>query len=162
MPKNEACPGVPPVTGTITAQEIAFAHLVLSGTMTDRYAAETAGLHPDSAADTLSRPPVHAYIQKHQEAVQEERIEQAPRRSSPLQRDPRSDPRPPLGNRQHEPGNHPRQPFRTSEGPLHDYRHRRPDPRSPSRFRPQQTHPSPGNGEYLPIRLARRPANRRK
>jgi hypothetical protein len=54
MPKNE-------VTDPITGQEIAFAHLVLSGTMTDRRAAETVGLDPDSAALTKSRPPVHAY-----------------------------------------------------------------------------------------------------
>jgi hypothetical protein len=43
MPKN-------PVTEPITYQEITFARLVLSGTMTDRQAAEAAGLDPDSAA----------------------------------------------------------------------------------------------------------------
>jgi hypothetical protein len=64
MPKNE-------VTDTITGQEIAFAHLVLSGTMTDRRAAETVGLDPDSAALTKSRPPVHAYLQKLQCAIKE-------------------------------------------------------------------------------------------
>jgi hypothetical protein len=69
MPKNE-------VTDTITGQEIAFAHLVLSGTMTDRCAAEIVGLHPDSAAYTKSRPPVHAYIQEHQAAAQQELGEQ--------------------------------------------------------------------------------------
>ncbi len=37
MPKNAA-------TAPLTRQEIAFAHLVLSGTMTDRRAAETVGL----------------------------------------------------------------------------------------------------------------------
>jgi hypothetical protein len=68
MPKNE-------VTDTITGQEIAFAHLVLSGTMTDRCAAETVGLHPDSAAYIKSRPPVHAYIQEHQAAAQQEPVE---------------------------------------------------------------------------------------
>jgi hypothetical protein len=33
----------------ITNQEMAFAHLILSGTMTDRQAAEAVGLNPDSA-----------------------------------------------------------------------------------------------------------------
>jgi hypothetical protein len=73
MPTNE-------VTDPITGQEIAFAHLVLSGTMTDRRAAETAGLHPDSAAYTKSRPPVHAYIQEHQAAVQQGSSSMAPTR----------------------------------------------------------------------------------
>jgi len=40
MPKNTACPGVPRVTDPITDQEMAFAHLILSGTMTDRRVAE--------------------------------------------------------------------------------------------------------------------------
>jgi hypothetical protein len=70
MPKNE-------VTDPITGQEIAFAHLVLSGTMTDRRAAETVGLHPDSAAYTKSRPPVHAYLQEHQPLAQQERVEES-------------------------------------------------------------------------------------
>ena len=48
MPKNNVCDP--------TDQEIAFARLVLSGTMTDRRAAETVGLHPDSAAYTKSKP----------------------------------------------------------------------------------------------------------
>jgi hypothetical protein len=69
MPKNE-------VNDPITGQEIAFAHLVLSGTMTDRRAAETVGLHPDSAASTKSRPPVRAYMQEHQAAAQQELVEQ--------------------------------------------------------------------------------------
>jgi hypothetical protein len=57
MPKNTACPtcrgepwGVPRVTDPITDQEIAFAHLILSGTMNDRSAAEAAGLNPGTAA----------------------------------------------------------------------------------------------------------------
>jgi hypothetical protein len=70
MPKND-------VTDPITGQEIAFAHLVLSGTMTDRQAAETAGLDPDSADSTKSRPPVHAYIQKHQAAAQQKLVDQS-------------------------------------------------------------------------------------
>jgi hypothetical protein len=69
MPKNEA-------TDPITGQEIAFAHLVLSGTMTDRRAAEIVGLDPDSAAYIKSRPPVHAYIQEHRAASQQEPVDQ--------------------------------------------------------------------------------------
>ncbi len=60
MPDNQ-------VTDSITGDEIAFAHLVLSGTMTDRRAAEIAGLHPDSAAYIKSKPGVRAYM--HQAAV---------------------------------------------------------------------------------------------
>src|SRR5580658_4769257 len=54
MPKNQ-------VSDPITDQEIAFAHLVLSGTMTDRRAAEAAGLNPDTAAYTKAKPRVSAY-----------------------------------------------------------------------------------------------------
>jgi hypothetical protein len=49
MPKNT-------VTDPITDQEMAFAHLVLSGTMNDRQAAEAAGLNPDTAAYTNPSP----------------------------------------------------------------------------------------------------------
>jgi hypothetical protein len=49
MPKNQ-------VSDPITDQEVAFAHLVLSGTMTDRRAAEAAGLNPDTAAYTKANP----------------------------------------------------------------------------------------------------------
>ena len=49
MPKNK-------VSDPITDQEMAFAHLVLSGTMTDRAAAEAAGLNPESAAYTNPSP----------------------------------------------------------------------------------------------------------
>jgi hypothetical protein len=42
MPENN-------VSDLITDQEIAFARLVLSGTMTDRQAAEAVGLDPNSA-----------------------------------------------------------------------------------------------------------------
>jgi hypothetical protein len=45
MPKNK-------LSDLITDQEMAFARLVLSGTMTDRQAAEAVGLNPDSAAYT--------------------------------------------------------------------------------------------------------------
>jgi hypothetical protein len=69
MPKNS-------VTDLITDQEIAFAHLVFSGTMTDRQAAEAVGLDPDSAADTKSRPHVRAYMLEHRTAVQQQLGEQ--------------------------------------------------------------------------------------
>jgi hypothetical protein len=63
MPKNE-------VNDPITDQEIAFAHLVLSGAMTDRQAAQAVGLNPDSAASTKAKPHVHAYMLGHRAAVQ--------------------------------------------------------------------------------------------
>ena len=69
MPKNK-------VTDLITDQEIAFARLVLSGTMTDRRAAEAVGLAPDSAAYTKSKPRVRAYMLEHRAAVQQQLVEQ--------------------------------------------------------------------------------------
>ena len=63
MPKNK-------VSDPITDQEIAFARLVLSGTMTDRHAAEAVGLNPDSAAYTKSKPRVRAYMLEHRAAVE--------------------------------------------------------------------------------------------
>ena len=69
MPKNK-------VTDLITDQEIAFARLVLSGTMTDRRAAEAVGLNPDSATYTKSKPRVRAYMLEHRAAVQQQLVEQ--------------------------------------------------------------------------------------
>jgi hypothetical protein len=69
MPKNT-------VTDPITDQEMAFAHLVLSGTMTDRQAAEAAGLNPDTAAYTKAKPRVRDYMIEHREAVREKLLEQ--------------------------------------------------------------------------------------
>jgi len=68
MPKNT-------VTDPITDQEMAFAHLVLSGTMNDRQAAEAAGLNPDTAAYTKSKPRVHDYMIEHRNAVKEKLVE---------------------------------------------------------------------------------------
>ena len=68
MPKNI-------VTDPITDQEMAFAHLVLSGTMTDRAAAEAAGLNPDTAAYTKSKPRVRDYMIEHRNAVKEKLVE---------------------------------------------------------------------------------------
>ena len=67
MPKNK-------VNDPITDQEMAFAHLVLSGTMTDRRAAETAGLNPESAAYTKSKPRVRAYMAEHRAALHEKLV----------------------------------------------------------------------------------------
>jgi hypothetical protein len=69
MPKNK-------VSDLITDQEIAFARLLLAGTMTDRHAAKAAGLHPNSAAYTKSKPRVRAYMLEHRAAVQQQLIQQ--------------------------------------------------------------------------------------
>ena len=69
MPKNT-------VTDPITDQEIAFAHLILSGTMTDRHAAEAVGLNPETAAYTKSKPRVRAYMIEHRAAVRERLVDQ--------------------------------------------------------------------------------------
>jgi hypothetical protein len=69
MPKNS-------VTDPITDQEIAFAHLVLSGTMNDGQAAEVAGLNPSTAAYTKSKPRVQAYMAEHRAAVKEKLVDQ--------------------------------------------------------------------------------------
>jgi hypothetical protein len=62
-------------TGPITDQEIAFVHLVLIGTMTDRQAAEAAGLNPDTAADIKSKPCVSAYMLEHSSTAQQRSVE---------------------------------------------------------------------------------------
>jgi hypothetical protein len=69
MPKNK-------VNDPITDQEIAFAHLILGGGMTDRHAAEAVGLNPDSAAYTKSKPRVRAYMLDHRAAVQQQLVQQ--------------------------------------------------------------------------------------
>jgi hypothetical protein len=69
MPKN-------PVTDPITDQEMAFAHLIMSGTMNDRRAAEAVGLNPDSAAYTKSKPRVRAYMTEHRAAVMEKLVDE--------------------------------------------------------------------------------------
>jgi hypothetical protein len=69
MPKNN-------VSDPITDQEIAFARLVLSGTMTDRRAAEAVGLDPNSAANSKSKPQVRAYMLEHRAVVEQQLVEQ--------------------------------------------------------------------------------------
>src|ERR1700691_5214149 len=53
-----------------------FVRLLLSGNMTDRDAAEAAGLNPDTAAYTKSKPRVRAYMIEHRAAVQQQFLEQ--------------------------------------------------------------------------------------
>ncbi len=69
MPQNT-------VSDPITDQEMAFAHLILSGTMNDRRAAKAVGLNPDAAANTKSKPRVHAYILERRAAVREKLVDQ--------------------------------------------------------------------------------------
>ena len=69
MPKNT-------VSDPITDQEMAFAHLILSGTMNDRHAAEAVGLNPETAAYTKSKPRVGAYMIEHRAAVREKLADQ--------------------------------------------------------------------------------------
>jgi hypothetical protein len=69
MPKNT-------VSDPITDQEMAFAHLIMSGTMNDRSAAEAVGLNPDTAAYTKAKPRVRAYMNEHRAAVKEKLVDQ--------------------------------------------------------------------------------------
>src|ERR1700754_4826393 len=80
MPKNK-------VTDPITDQEIAFAHLVLSGTMNDRRAAEAVGLNPDTAAYTKSKPRVRAYMIEHRAALREKLVDEEADRQRKLNLD---------------------------------------------------------------------------
>jgi hypothetical protein len=69
VPKNK-------VNDPITDQEITFARLIVSGSMTDRQAAEAAGLNPNTAAYTKSKPRVRAYLLEHSAAVRQQLVEQ--------------------------------------------------------------------------------------
>jgi hypothetical protein len=77
------------VSDPITDQEIAFANLILSGTMTDRRAAEAVCLNPDTAAHTKAKPRVHAYMHEQQAAASEQLVQQEAEelRQSTLSRD---------------------------------------------------------------------------
>jgi len=55
---------------------MAFAHLIMSGTMNDRRAAEAVGLNPDTAAYTKAKPRVRAYMNEHRAAVREKLVDQ--------------------------------------------------------------------------------------
>jgi hypothetical protein len=65
-----------PVSDPITDQEMAFAHLILSGTMNDRQAAKAVGFNPDTAANTKSKPRVRDYMLKHRAATHEQGVQQ--------------------------------------------------------------------------------------
>jgi len=69
MPKNN-------VNDLITDQEITFARLILSGKMTDRQAAEAAGLNPETASYTKSKPRVRDWMLEHRTAVEQHLVEQ--------------------------------------------------------------------------------------
>ncbi len=69
MPKNED-------SDLITDHEIAFAHLILSGTMTDQRAAEAVGLNPNTAAYIKSKLCVRGYMLEHRAAGQQQLVEQ--------------------------------------------------------------------------------------
>jgi hypothetical protein len=69
MPKNQ-------VSDLITDQEIAFALQVLSGTMTDRQAAQAADLNSDTAAYTKAKPRVVAFMHDHRAEVLERLVQQ--------------------------------------------------------------------------------------
>jgi hypothetical protein len=62
MPQNIADDPIP-------GREMAFALLVISGTMTDREAAEEAGLDLDAASDILAKPRVRAFMLEHRARI---------------------------------------------------------------------------------------------
>src|ERR1700691_6023079 len=53
----------------ITDLEVAFAHLLLSGTMTDREAAAAVGMDPGRAAYVKAKPRVKTYMEEHRASV---------------------------------------------------------------------------------------------
>jgi hypothetical protein len=69
MPKNT-------VIDPINDKEMAFAHLLLSGTMTDREAAQAAGLNPETASYTKARPRIRDYMIDHRDAVEKRLVDQ--------------------------------------------------------------------------------------
>jgi hypothetical protein len=58
-----------PVETPITNQEMAYAHLVMAGTMTDREAAERVGIDPGRAAYVKAKPKVKEYMEQHRASV---------------------------------------------------------------------------------------------
>jgi hypothetical protein len=69
MPNNQ-------VRDPITDHEVAFAHLILSGTMNDRQAAKAVGFNPDTAANTKSKPRVRDYMLEHRAATHGQNVQQ--------------------------------------------------------------------------------------
>ena len=128
---------------------MAFAHLIMSGTMNDRRAAEAVGLNPDTAAYTKAKPRVRAYMTEHRAAVKERLVDQEADglRKLNLGRDQILARLWELATLSHEatPGHH----RRPDQGSLHDRSHRGTDP-------VQNECPPP-----LPIRAATRGPARR-
>ncbi len=58
-----------PVETPITNREMAYAHLIMAGTMTDREAAEMAGIDPGRAAYVKAKPKVKEYMEQHRASV---------------------------------------------------------------------------------------------
>jgi hypothetical protein len=58
-----------PVETPITDQEIAFAHLILAGRLTDREAAEATAISPGQAAYVKGKPRVREYMAQHRASV---------------------------------------------------------------------------------------------
>ena len=148
MPKNN-------VSDPITDQEIAFARLVLSGTTTDRRAAEAVGLNPDAAAYTKSKPRVRAYMLEHRAAVQQQLVQQEAEGLRRLSLDREQVLAQPLGNRQPQPRNDSRQHYRPSQGPLDDRGHAKLHPRPSRRLLREEIRPRDHPPATLCRRLAR-------
>jgi hypothetical protein len=55
---------------------MAYAHLIMSGTMNDRRAAEAVGLNPETAAYIKAKPRVRDYMIEHRAAVREKLVDQ--------------------------------------------------------------------------------------
>jgi hypothetical protein len=64
-----------PVKTPITDQEIAFAHLVLAGKLTDREAAEAVGISASQAAYVKGKPRVEEYMASHRASVRAAMVE---------------------------------------------------------------------------------------
>jgi len=74
-PKILPCPGVPWVTDPSPIRKSPLPNWSLSGTMTDRRAAEAVGLNPETAASTKAKHLVRAYMLEHRAAVREKLVD---------------------------------------------------------------------------------------
>ena len=144
MPKNK-------VNDPITDQEMTFARLVLSGTMTDRDAAEAVGLNPDTAAYTKSKPRVRDYMIERRAAIRKRLVDQEAEGLRRLNtgRD-RIPVWPALGTRRSQPRNDQGQHRRTDQGPCHDRSHRRTDSGPPPLYTCERTRGPAHRGRHLP------------
>jgi hypothetical protein len=153
MPKNK-------VDDLITDQEMAFARLVLSGTMTDRDAAQAVGLNPETAAYTKSKPRVRAYMLEHRAAMQQQLLDQEAdlsrlaverQRRQELRREQVLDRLWEIAKMSPEMT---RGSITGQVKALHDRGHGKPDPRPSRRLLRQQIHPSVYPSGYPSRRLA--------